>query len=64
LSYVSVFFSLKHNGPAIWGGCVTRSCPDRSVGGKHWAGSWYLASGETTKLSRCKEGMAWFLPFE
>jgi len=25
------------NGPAIWGGCVTRSCPDRSVGGKHRA---------------------------
>ena len=41
------------NGPAIWGGCVTR----RSIR----AGSWYPASGGTTKLSRCKEGMAHFL---
>jgi hypothetical protein len=38
------------NGPAIWGGCVTR----RSIR----VGSRYLASGETRKLSRCKEGMA------
>ena len=39
--YLSVFENLTYNGPAIWGGCVTRSCPDRSVGGKHRAGSWY-----------------------
>jgi len=46
------------NGPAIWGGCVTRSCPDRSVGGKHRPRPYTLAG----KLSRCQEGMAWFLP--
>ena len=38
------------NGPAIWGGCVTR----RSTG----QGPGTLAR----KLSRCKEGMAHFLP--
>ena len=41
------------NGPAIWGGCVTR----RSIR----AESRYPAAGGTTKLSRCKEGMAHFL---
>ena len=46
------------NGPAIWGGCVTRSCPDRSVGGSTGQDPGTLA----TKLSRCKEGMAHFLP--
>jgi hypothetical protein len=57
--------SLMHgNGPAIWGGCVTR----RSIR----AGSWYPARGGARKLSRraprehseqrgCKEGMAHFL---
>jgi hypothetical protein len=34
------------NGPAIWGGCVTRRSAEQSPG--------TLA----TKLSRCKEGMA------
>jgi len=38
------------NGPAIKGGCVTRR--------KHRAGPGTLAR----KLSRCKEGMACFLP--
>jgi len=47
---MTYLLGLAHNGPAIWGGCVTRSCPDRSVGGEHRAGSWYLASGETRKL--------------
>jgi hypothetical protein len=42
------------NGPAIKGGCVTRR--------KHRAASWYPAAGGATKLSRCKEGMAHFLP--
>jgi hypothetical protein len=37
---------LKPNGPAIWGGCVTRR--------KHRQGPGTLAR----KLSRCKEGMA------
>ena len=41
---------LKHNGPAIKGGCVTRR--------KHRLGPDTLAR----KLSRCKEGMARFLP--
>ena len=41
---------LTANGPAIWGGCVTR----RSTG----QGPGTLAR----KLSRCKEGMAHFLP--
>jgi hypothetical protein len=52
---------MHYNGPAIWGGCVTRR--------KHRAGSRYPASGGTSKLSRCKpclpagrEGMAHFLP--
>jgi hypothetical protein len=26
---------LKHNGPAIWGGCVTRR--------EHWAESWFFS---------------------
>jgi hypothetical protein len=43
-------FSMLPNGPAIWGGCVTR----RSIR----IGSWYPAAGGATKLSRCKEGMA------
>ena len=38
------------NGPAIWGGCVTRR--------QHRHDPGTLA----TKLSRCKEGMAHFLP--
>ena len=42
--------SMQPNGPAIWGGCVTR----RSIR----AESGTLAE----KLSRCKEGMAHFLP--
>ena len=41
---------MPYNGPAIWGGCVTRR--------KHRVGSWYPASGRAGKLSRCKEGMA------
>jgi hypothetical protein len=50
--------TLKPNGPAIWGGCVTRSCPDRSVGDSTGQSPGTLAA----KLSRCKEGMAQFLP--
>ncbi len=42
------------NGPAIKVGCVTRR--------KHRAESWYPASGRARNLSRCKEGMAHFLP--
>ena len=40
------------NGPAIWGGCVTRRSHRVTY-------SYTLAR----KLSRCKEGMAQFLPF-
>jgi hypothetical protein len=40
------------NGPAIWGGCVTR----RSTG--------HDPDTLARKLSRCKEGMAWFLQIQ
>jgi hypothetical protein len=43
LSMLSEFcnvLSLKHNGPAIWGGCVTR----RSIR----AGSWYFSQKAVT----------------
>jgi len=43
---------LKYNGPAIWGGCVTRR--------QHRHVLFSLAR----KLSRCKEGMAWFLQIQ
>jgi len=33
-------FRLKHNGPAIWGGCVTRR--------KHRAESWYFSQKAVT----------------
>jgi hypothetical protein len=33
-------FQLTHNGPAIWGGCVTRR--------KHRAGSWYFSRETVT----------------
>jgi len=42
--------TLAHNGPAIWGGCVTRR--------EHRQSPDTLAR----KLSRYKEGMAQFLP--
>jgi hypothetical protein len=41
---------MPYNGPAIWGGCVTR----RSIRAPRVLGAGTLA----TKLSRCKEGMA------
>jgi hypothetical protein len=42
------------NGPAIWGGCVTRR--------EHRAPRVLGAGTLARKLSRCKEGMAHFLP--
>ena len=42
---------MNANGPAIWGGCVTRR--------EHRAGG---PGTLAAKLSRCKEGMAHFLP--
>ena len=42
--------AMKHNGPAIWGGCVTRRKHRQSPGTLAWI------------LSRWKEGMAHFLP--
>ena len=35
MTQVSVAPSMKPNGPAIWGGCVTRR--------KHRAGSWFFS---------------------
>ena len=45
---------MAYNGPAIWGGCVTRR--------QHPATVLVSRGSGATKLSRCKEGMAWFLP--
>jgi hypothetical protein len=39
-SFISVISQLKHNGPAIWGGCVTRR--------QHRAGSWYFSQKAVT----------------
>jgi hypothetical protein len=40
LSYMVVSLPVTHNGPAIWGGCVTRR--------KHRAGSWYFSQKAVT----------------
>jgi hypothetical protein len=45
---------IYYNGPAIWGGCVTRR--------KHRAVPSTRDGTLARKLSRCKEGMAHFLP--
>jgi hypothetical protein len=52
LIYRAERHAINHNGPAIWGGCVTRR--------KHRHDPGTLAR----KLSRCKEGMAWFLQIQ
>jgi hypothetical protein len=50
LSFMAERFLMNANGPAIKGGCVTRH--------KHRLNPGTLA----TRLSRCKEGIAHFLP--
>jgi hypothetical protein len=48
---------MNANGPAIWGGCVTRR--------EHWAGSRYFSQKAVTVqacLPAGREGMAHFLP--
>ena len=52
---------LSTNGPAIWGGCVTRPVLTEASGRKHRAESWYF-SHEALTVQAPEEGMAHFLP--
>jgi hypothetical protein len=42
---------MHHNGQPIKGGCVTRSCPDRSVGGRHRVEYQYFSREAVTSLT-------------
>jgi hypothetical protein len=72
LELVSGLLDMTHNGPAIWGDCVTRSCPDRiedpdrsvrSVWGKHRAVSRFF-SREIVTVQEFNCGQMRALPTE
>ena len=51
ISGSQIGLGMTPNGPTIWGGCITRSCPDRSVGGRHRVESQYFSREAVTSLT-------------